>query len=598
MNDFSWALPLLADRGTKTAAFYAFLQNAVASIAGRPVCGDQQHCPFLDVARRIPTSSASAFVFLLQASLSHVIADTRFENVSAGGQSQIIQTDPNTHALTSSTEPDVFEPDNTFSNATYSDLPLSQVHTLHVSNDCDWVRFFADSNLVYEIQTTHLGTNPTIDTVIEIYQEQTPLFDDPSIEPILIETNNLFGTEQGESTFLDGNFTTGFYYVRVCQDDPNDPTYEPGSYRIIISIPVGLKGIAVQVWDLSIPTPVPLVGASVNVTGDGSANGIVDNSGLVEFRNLSPGNYHVNVSVAFADVQGRSRYMPLFDPFRSSNVPSNPASDYGNPRNLGASEFVPIPYSTDLYTVLQFGFIPVAYVDAELRDAITGEPISGVDLQIIRDNLLMTEFSTKPWASYGEPMTSSTNGSFEDRAPIPPNANYLSYEINDGGFRYETKMSALNQTSPAAGGVLDLGEIWLEPKTSGNSIPDGWELEHGITNVSLPSTIDIDFDGLSNLQEYLANTDPLDSNQVFRVNRPPGEDQSEFVLTWDAEPRRIYEIHKNANLEEEMNWIQVHEVTNSANMTTLSWTDPDSMNETHAVYRVDVTGIARVFSGP
>ena len=529
--------------------------------------------------------------FVLLVSLSWAISDTFLVNVSAEVQSEIIQTDTNHCGLISDAEPDEFEPDNTFSNAIYGDLPVLQCHTLHESNDCDWVRFFADSNEVYAIETVHLGTNLTIDTVIEIYREDTSLFADPFAQPVLIDSVDDSGREEGETITLHSNsvtrFTTGFYYARVCQYS-GDPEFEAGSYRLEIFVPAGPEGITVWAWDLS--TQTPMIGASVSVTGAATASGTIGSTGFVKFPSLLPGNYSVEVSAA--DTGGRPDYMPLFDPFRSGNVASNPASDYGNPRNLGQVEFA------QGYSTLAFGFNPVAYVDAVLRDAITGAPVPGMELQITQNNAPMTVYSKKPWASYGEPMISSTNGSFGDCAPIPSSENYKSFTISDSESRYETKVCVLNRSSPAQGGVLNLADIWLEPETSGNGIPDVWEIANGITNVSGSSTNDIDGDGLSIWQEYIAGTSPTNSSHVFRMERKPSGVQGEFTLTWDTAPRRIYAISKTTDFEGDASWIEVHNVTNTENEATMSWMDPDSTNENNAAYRINVTGIGRANNGP
>ena len=74
--------------------------------------------------------------------------------------------------------------------------------------------------------------------------------------------------------------------------------------------------------------------------------------------------------------------------------------------------------------------------------------------------------------------------------------------------------------------------------------------------------------------------------------------EGEFVITWDAAPHRIYEIYKATDLNEESGWIKVHEVVNTENLPTLSWTDPESMDEMDAMYRIVVTGIERAYNEP
>ena len=61
---------------------------------------------------------------------------------------------------------------------------------------------------------------------------------------------------------------------------------------------------------------------------------------------------------------------------------------------------------------------------------------------------------------------------------------------------------------------------------------------------------------------------------------------------------RRLQSEKNTDLGGQLSWIKVHEVTNTANLATLSWTDPESMSETNEAYSVEVTGIERAYNGP
>ncbi|MCC6233451.1 MAG: lamin tail domain-containing protein, partial [Verrucomicrobiales bacterium] len=80
----------------------------------------------------------------------------------------------------------------------------------------------------------------------------------------------------------------------------------------------------------------------------------------------------------------------------------------------------------------------------------------------------------------------------------------------------------------------------------GDGLPDTWEQAH-FGNLSALAEDDADLDGLSNLGEYLAGTDPRDDASVFRVravSSPAG-----IVLRWTAVGSRIYEVQQRASLE-------------------------------------------------
>jgi hypothetical protein len=84
-----------------------------------------------------------------------------------------------------------------------------------------------------------------------------------------------------------------------------------------------------------------------------------------------------------------------------------------------------------------------------------------------------------------------------------------------------------------------------------NGLPDAWELQYfGHTGVD--PNADPDHDGVSNLQEYLAGTSPVDPNSALRMVANSvtfisgGQDID--TLTWESSPSRLYRVQMRTNL--------------------------------------------------
>ena len=89
--------------------------------------------------------------------------------------------------------------------------------------------------------------------------------------------------------------------------------------------------------------------------------------------------------------------------------------------------------------------------------------------------------------------------------------------------------------APSGDGPLD---------RDGDGMPDWWEIVHAdaglLAGVSNPPTSDADFDGVTDRDEYISDTDPADSNSVWRlkaitVASPP-------MIVFDSSSNRLYTL--------------------------------------------------------
>jgi hypothetical protein len=74
-----------------------------------------------------------------------------------------------------------------------------------------------------------------------------------------------------------------------------------------------------------------------------------------------------------------------------------------------------------------------------------------------------------------------------------------------------------------------------------DGIPDYWETAYGLATNAPDAQLDADLDGRSNFQEYVANTDPHQSNSVFRIVtavRTNGQN----IITWTTTGGTRYRV--------------------------------------------------------
>jgi hypothetical protein len=117
------------------------------------------------------------------------------------------------------------------------------------------------------------------------------------------------------------------------------------------------------------------------------------------------------------------------------------------------------------------------------------------------------------------------------------------YSANCGWISL-SNVSAVVQTDVIAPGVLDT-----------NGLPVAWELQNfGMTGVD--PNADPDGDGLSNLQEYLAGTDPKDPNSnlvITGLGIVPGNTQA--TVSWSSVLTRNYYLLERSDLGPGTPWV-------------------------------------------
>jgi len=116
----------------------------------------------------------------------------------------------------------------------------------------------------------------------------------------------------------------------------------------------------------------------------------------------------------------------------------------------------------------------------------------------------------------------------------------------------------LNRMPDAFGASVDVNAALVD--SDGDGIPDWWMMKYfghpdGESSDWSRAQDDADADGVSNLQEYLAGTSPIDSTSAFRL-LAAGPANNKMNLVWPALPGKGYQIQYKTNLDDP-GWLTV-----------------------------------------
>ena len=119
--------------------------------------------------------------------------------------------------------------------------------------------------------------------------------------------------------------------------------------------------------------------------------------------------------------------------------------------------------------------------------------------------------------------------------------------------------------------------------TDSDGMEDDWEMAYFSTLVR-DGNGDFDGDGSSDIDEFRAGTDPLDTGSVFRVLILSAPLNGNKTLLWSAAPGRTYRVEFKNNIGDTDWTVLIRSVT--AIGTTAVKQDPGAASEAHRFYRV------------
>ncbi len=161
--------------------------------------------------------------------------------------------------------------------------------------------------------------------------------------------------------------------------------------------------------------------------------------------------------------------------------------------------------------------------------------------------------------STGAPKVDLTTGKFSGYA----------WSANCGWISL-SNAQAVVQTATIAPGV----------DSDGDGIADAWELIHFGNLTTATATSDYDGDGMTDLQEYLAGTDPRDPDDNLLITSFT-RDGTYNTLWWTSQPTRFYRVERRVDLDPASSWETI------ISYDTLGWNNVGFDNTgSHYFYRV------------
>jgi hypothetical protein len=132
---------------------------------------------------------------------------------------------------------------------------------------------------------------------------------------------------------------------------------------------------------------------------------------------------------------------------------------------------------------------------------------------------------------------SFVNGEFTGYVTVASAASNVTLTATDG--------SSHTGTSTA----ITVGSALIS--TADDGIPDAWKVAHGFSASANIALLDSDGDGMSNLAEYQAGTDPQSSASKLAIISLTMPAARQMVVTWNAVAGKIYRVSTSPDL---VNW--------------------------------------------
>ena len=483
---------------------------------------------------------------------AHFYVSDLYGNVSDALNADLITLDP-------------YEVDDDYTQASQFPVRGTQRHNFHDINDQDWLRFFAASGHTYYVETQTLDPNVQLNLELYYFRDgELELVDDCLFGESFSET----GVEKWTALdlFQGELWQEGYYYLRISPVD-SVSWGANSAYDVSIYMP---EGALLTVMVIDEGNLQCLYGAQVLVDRGVQSAEVCYGSNICGF-DLAPETLHE------LSVQPPSGYIAAEDP-ALPNQPDNPDSLwYGNPRLIDLSA-LEAPY-------IEFRFIPEIYLAGMVKDAWSQERVSDVSIVFHGDSGHYADYPVNKYpheALWGEIWVTDENGVFPSQVILPKYDGYI--VLSKEGYEPLVISNIMVGVSP--GDMIDVGMLEMTPlDDDGDGIADNWE-DHYFSG-SIEAGDDADGDGVCNLGEYMAGTDPCDPQSHFSCQSMSTPSGNELTLIWPVSSGKTYVVKQSETLVNAVWSIVYGPTTATLGQEEMQWTSPDAASH-ESYYRIEI----------
>jgi len=132
---------------------------------------------------------------------------------------------------------------------------------------------------------------------------------------------------------------------------------------------------------------------------------------------------------------------------------------------------------------------------------------------------------------------------------------------NLSGYVYSANCGWISLSNAFA--YVQTDTILAGADSDSDGIPDAWELTYTNTLTTFNATSDTDHDGMTDKQEYVAGTNPLDANDYLRITAITRTNSTPpyIQLWWPGKPTRFYAAQRRGTLDPADTWLEFYTST-------------------------------------